>query len=357
MTHFPVTATNNPKLIPADVSRSFGDSFSDHMFLMEYDSGRGWHSGRIVPFGSVAMHPSSSALQYGQAIFDGSKGFRWANGDIHLFRPQAHVARLNNSAKRMCMPAVPCDQVMNAIVQLVALDQRWVPGERGTAIYIRQTMIGTEGLMSVRPSASYLYMAFLSPVGSYYAEGADPISILASERYVRAASNGGIGSAKAGANYGASLKAAEEAREQGFTQVLWLDSIHRKYLEEVGTMNIMVRLSDEIVTPPLSDSILPGVTRDSILTILRDWGMSVSERPISIDELMAAGRIGRLEEIWGVGTAAVVSPIGRLSYRGEEITVNGGQPGELTKRLYSTITALQYGDEPDSRGWTLPVPI
>ncbi|APH73141.1 branched-chain amino acid aminotransferase [Aquibium oceanicum] len=353
---FPVRLTESPKPLPKDVSKSFGDAYGDHMFLMDYDRERGWHDARIEPFRNISLHPSAAVVQYAQTIFDGSKGYRRADGGIHLFRPQVHVERLNRSAARLCMPPVDPDLVLDAMLRLTRIDSRWVPSEPGTAIYVRQTMIGTEGLMVVRPSNTYTFMIFLSPVGSYYAQGAGPVRILATEARVRAAANGGIGTAKAGANYAASLLAGVEAHAGGFSQVLWLDSIHRRYLEEVGTMNIFVKIGGEVVTPPLGDSILPGVTRDSALTLMREWGLAPSERPIDIEEVMAAGRDGRLEEMWGVGTAAVVSPVGELTYRGESVAINGGRTGPLVQRLYDAVTALQYGKAPDPYGWRVDVP-
>jgi branched-chain amino acid aminotransferase len=252
------------------------------------------------------------------------------------------------------MPAVDSDLVLQAMRELIALDRDWVPSKRGTAIYVRQTMVGNEGYMVVRPSRTYAYVIFLSPVGSYYSEGAGPTRILVSETRVRAA-KGAIGSAKAGANYAASLKVGREAIAAGWSQVLWLDSVHRRFLEEVGTMNIMVKIDGRILTPPLSDSILPGVTRDSVLVILRDWGMPAAEEPIDIADIMAAARSGGLEEMWGVGTAAVVSPVGELSYRNETITINGGKTGPLARRLFDELIGLHYGARPDTRGWTVAI--
>jgi branched-chain amino acid aminotransferase len=266
--HIPVTRAASQNPIPSELGASFGGYFSDHMFRMDYEKERGWRDPRIVPSGSLE-HPSSAAIQYAQSIFDGSKGYRHEDGSIRLFRPQAHIARLNRSAGELCMPAVDSDLVLQAMRELISLDRDWVPSKRGTAIYVRQTMVGNEGYMVVRPSKTYAYVIFLSPVGSYYSEGADPTRILVSETRVRAA-KGAIGSAKAGANYAASLKVGREAIAAGRSQVLWLDSVHRRFLEEVGTMNIMVKIGGRILTPPLSDSILPGITRDSALAILRD---------------------------------------------------------------------------------------
>jgi branched-chain amino acid aminotransferase len=327
------------------------------MFAMNYDAPQGWHDPRIVPFAPVAMHPSSSAIQYGQSIFDGFKGYDCGNAGIRLFRPQAHFARFNRSAERLCMPAIDPGLALQAVRSLIEVDRAWVPSQPGTAIYVRPTMIGTEGFMSVRPANSYLFLMFLSPVGAYYAEGAKPVRIMVATEHVRAASWGGVGFAKTGGNYAASLMAAKQAHEQGFTQVLWLDSTHRRYIEEVGTMNIMAKISGEVITPPLGDSILAGVTRDTTLTLMRDWGMRVSERPLAIDEVVAASEAGTLEEMWGTGTAAVVSPVGELSYKGQSIVINNGETGEVTKRLLQAITELQYAQAPDTHGWSVPVSV
>ncbi|MDX8533940.1 branched-chain amino acid aminotransferase [Mesorhizobium sp. VK25A] len=354
MHDIPVTRAAAHKPIPQDLKASFGDYFSDHMFQMEYTEGLGWHDPRIVPFGPLQLHPSSSVIQYAQAIFDGSKGYRREDGSIHLFRPQAHIARLNRSAGELCMPAVDPDLVLAAMRQLIDLDRDWVPAKRGNAIYVRQTMVGTEGYMVVRPSRTYTYLIFLCPVGSYYSEGAGPVRILVSETRVRAA-KGAIGSAKAGANYAASLKVGREAAAAGFSQVLWLDSVQRRYLEEVGTMNIMVKIGGRIFTPPLSDSILPGITRDSVLKLMRDWAMEVAEAPIDIEDVIAASRTGTLEEMWGVGTAAVISPVGELAWRGEKIVVNGGQTGPVAAKLFEHLTGLHAGTVPDSHGWSVAV--
>ena len=355
MPDFPIERTTRPKAIPVEIGVSFGDVFSDHMFRMDFTEGRGWHDPRIVPFGPLEILPSAAVIQYAQTIFDGSKGYRRADGGVHLFRPQAHIERLNRSAPQLCMPTVEPRMALDAMRQLVALDRPWVPAEPGAAIYVRQTMIGAEGLMVVRPAKTYTYLIFLSPVGSYYSEGAGPVRILVSETRVRAA-KGAIGSAKAGANYAASLRAGREAAAEGFSQVLWLDSVERRFLEEVGTMNIMVKIDGRIRTPPLSDSILPGVTRDSVLIMMREWGLDVADEPIDIEDVVEAGRSGALEEMWGTGTAAVISPVGQFAYRGETITVADGRPGPMVRRLYDALTDLQYGLAPDPHGWRVDVP-
>jgi branched-chain amino acid aminotransferase len=349
-----IERTSKPKAVPAEV-KTFGTIFTDHMLVMPYEEGRGWHAPKIVPWGEFGLDPATAMLHYGQAIFDGLKGFRGADGEIRLFRPQAHAERMNRSAERLCIPAMDVEQIVDSFMRLVDLERQWVPKQRGTAIYIRPTVIATEQMLGVRPAHKYIYFLILSPVGAYYAEGFAPVSILVEEQFTRAAP-GGLGAAKTPANYAASLLAAEHAKKKGFTQVLWLDGVERKWLEEVGTMNIMVKIDNEVVTPPLSDSILAGVTRDSALRLMRDWGLKVSERRVSIDEVIGAAKSGKLDEMWGTGTAAVVSPVGELGYGGQRIKVANGQMGPLTQKLYDAITAIQYGEAPDPHGWAVKVP-
>jgi branched-chain amino acid aminotransferase len=349
VTQIAITRTPKPKQPPADDSLQFGRVFTDHMFLMNYDAGKGWHSPRIEPYGPFTLDPATCVLHYGQAIFDGLKAFRGADGKIRLFRVRDHAARLNRSAHYLCIPELDVDMVEESIRALVEVDQNWVPRKPGTSLYIRPTVIATETFLGVHPSASYLYYVIIGPVGAYYKEGMNPVKILASDRYVRAV-QGGLGAAKTAGNYAASLFGAEEAQKAGYTQVLWLDGVHHRYLDEVGTMNIMLRIDDEIITPPLNGAILAGITRDSALTLLRDWGMRVSERPIAIDEVLAAAQAGRLE-MWGTGTAAVISPVGELGYKGERYVINGGKTGELTQKLYDAIVGIQYGTGPDPHGW------
>ena len=355
MTQFPITRTSTPKAKPDDDALSFGTVFTDHMFLMEYAAGRGWHSPRIVPYGPISMDPATTVLHYGQAIFDGLKAFRGADGRIRLFRPQRHAERVGISARIMSMPDIPADLVRQSFEALVSLEHAWVPGKPGTSLYLRPTIIATDVQLGVHPAHSYLYFLILSPVGSYYKEGVKPVKILASDDHVRAV-KGGLGEAKTAANYAASLAGQVEAERAGYTQTLWLDGVHRKYIDEVGTMNIMLRIGDEIITPPLSGTILNGVTRDSALTLMRDWGLKVSERAITIDEVMQAGRDGTLKEMWGTGTAAVVSPVGTLGYKGEAVLINGGETGEVTRRLYETIVGIQYARLADPHQWTSIVP-
>ena len=353
MTEIAITRTTNPKQPPADDTLAFGKVFTDHMFMMEYHEGQGWHDPRIVPYAPFSMDPACCVLHYGQAIFDGLKAFRGKDGQIRIFRLPDHAARVNRSGHYLCMPEIPEEMIIESIRALVEIDQRWVPSKHGTSLYIRPTVIATETFLGVHPSHSYLYYVIVSPVGAYYKEGMNPVRILATEKYVRAV-KGGLGAAKTAGNYAASLFGAEEAAKAGYTQVLWLDGVEHKYLDEVGTMNIMVKIGDEIATPPLNGAILDGMTRRSVLQLLRDWGMKVNERPISIDEVLAAAKAGTLE-MWGTGTAAVISPVGELGYKGEKYVINGGKTGVLTQKLYDTIVGIQYGTEPDPHGWARPL--
>jgi len=336
---------------PADDSAlGFGKIFTDHMFLMEYSQEKGWHNARIVPYGPIVLDPASMVLHYGQEIFEGLKAYRGSGGTICLFRPQMNFERMNRSALRLCMPGIPPDDQLQAVSALVRADRDWIPASRGTSLYVRPAMIATEAGLGVRPSAEYLFFILTGPVGNYYARGFEPVRILVEQRYVRAA-KGGLGEAKTGANYAASLLAAKNAKEKGYDQVLWLDAGLLENVEEVGTMNICFVIGDELVTPPLSGSILPGVTRDSVLRIARDWGWKVTERVVQMGQVSKAAKDGSLREVFGTGTAAVISPVGSLSYQGEEFTINGGRVGELSRRLFDEITGIQYGEIPDRYGW------
>jgi branched-chain amino acid aminotransferase len=339
---------------PKDRDLTFGTVFTDHMFVMDFQEEKGWYDPRVEPYGPFSLDPACAVLHYAQAVFDGLKAFRGRDGRVRLFRPQKHVERLNLSAQRLCIPPLDPDLALRSITTLVGLEKEWVPSTVGTSLYIRPTIIASEPFLGVRPAKAYIYYVILSPVGAYYPEGINPVKILVVDKYVRAV-EGGVGAAKTGVNYAASLYAAEEAKHAGFTQVLWLDGRERKYLDEVGTMNIMLRIGDEVITPPLGGTILAGVTRDSALTLMREWGLQVSERQIAIDEVREAAHRGTLREVWGTGTAAVISPVGELSYRGERIVINGGQIGELTQRLYDAIVGIQYATAPDPRGWTVLV--
>jgi branched-chain amino acid aminotransferase len=349
-----ITKATTLKPKPKDADLGFGQIFTDHMFLADFQEEKGWYDPRVEPYGPLAMDPAAAVLHYAQAIFDGLKAFRGVDGKIRLFRPQKHVERMNNSARRLCIPTLDPALALSSIVTLVGVERDWVPRTVGTSLYIRPIIVANEPFLGVRPAKSYLYFVILSPVGAYYPEGMAPVKILVVDKYVRAV-EGGMGGAKTSGNYAASLYAGEEAKHAGFTQVLWLDGVHRKYLDEVGTMNIMVKIGDEVVTPPLGGTILPGVTRDSVLALMRKWGLRVSERQLSIDDVVHAHQRGALKEVWGTGTAAVISPVGELAYKGERMVINGGAIGPLTQRLYDAIVGIQYGRAPDPDGWTLEV--
>lgn len=354
MIEIAIHRTGQRKPRPASTDLGFGQHFTDHMFLMDFEAGRGWHSPRLVPYAPLAIDPAASALQYGQAMFDGFKAIRGQDGKIRLFRPDRHCQRMAHGAGRMCMSAVSPDVMLQAVVELVRLDQDWVPSAPNTALYLRPTLIGTEPFLGVRPSRTFTFFIIASPVGAYYAEGFDPVSIWIEEECVRAA-RGGLGAVKAGANYAASLYAAERARAKGYAQVLWLDAAEHRYLEEVGTMNLFVAIGDALITPPLEGSILEGVTRNSILTLLREWKYEVIERPIAVDEIERAHTEGRLKEVFGCGTAAVISPVGELGYKDRRWIINDRKPGAMSQRLFHELTGIQQGRIPDHRGWLVAV--
>jgi branched-chain amino acid aminotransferase len=349
-----ITRSTNTKDKPKAKDLSFGTVFTDHMFLADFEEEKGWYDPRVEPYGPLSLDPATAVLHYGQSLFEGLKAFRGKDGTIRLFRPQKHVERLNRTAERMTIPPLDPDLVFRSWTTLVDVDRDWVPSSVGTSLYIRPTIIASEPFLGVRPARRYLYYVILSPVGPYYPEGLAPTRIKVIDTYVRAVA-GGLGDAKTAANYAASLYAAEEAKHEGFTQVLWLDGVHHKYIEEVGTSNIMLKIGDEVVTPPLGGTILAGVTRDSALALMRGWGMRVAERPITIDEVVEAAANGRLQEVWATGTAAVISPVGELAYKGRRLVVNEGRIGPVAQKLYDTIVAIQYGEAPDPHGWTLTV--
>ena len=347
--------TRNPRPRPAEDALGFGQHFSDHMFEMEWNAKDGWHGARIRPYGDISLDPAASVFHYGQAMFDGFKAFRGKDGVIRVFRPDMHCARIRDGAKRMCLPSVDAKFVEHALFKLLQVEESWVPVARGASMYVRPTLIGTEPFLGVRPAGRCLFFIIMSPVGAYYAEGAKPVKIWVEQEQVRAA-RGGLGAVKAGANYAASLFAAQRARDRGYAQVLWLDAAEHRYLEEVGTMNLFLRIGDELITPPLHGSILPGVTRDSVLRVLRDWGLRVSERDVSLDEVRQAHAAGELREVFGCGTAAVISPVGELGIGDERLVIAGGGTGEIATRLYDELTGIQYGEKPDRYGWMVAVP-
>jgi branched-chain amino acid aminotransferase len=349
-----IIKTSQPRPRVADPDLAFGEVFTDHMLIMDYTQGTGWHDARIEPYGPLPLDPATLVLHYGQAVFEGFKAFRFGAGEVVLFRPRDHIARLNASCARLCIPAVDETHALEALKRLVRMDADWVPRTFGCALYVRPVILATDPVLVVRPSRRYRFLTILSPVGAYYREGFRPVRILVSDRYVRAV-RGGLGAAKTPANYAASLLAAEEAKAAGFTQVLWLDGTQRSLVEEVGTMNIFFRLGDELVTPPLEGTILPGITRDCVIRLASHWGISVSERRISMPEVLDAHARGNLLEVFGSGTAAVISPVSELAFQGKSLIIARGQVGDWTQRLFDTLTGIQYGKMEDPFGWTVPV--
>lgn len=328
----------------------FGHYFTDYMFTMKYTAEKGWHDAKIEPNEPKPFDLATSVFHYAQGIFEGMKAFIQPDGSIAVFRPDQNWARMNRSATRMCIPNFPEDVVEEGLETLLKLEKDWIPTEKGTALYIRPTIVATRVMLGVHASTEYLFFIILSPVGSYYAHGLEPTKLIVEDYFVRSAI-GGTGEAKCLGNYAASMKAGELAEEKGFDQVLWLDAKEKKYVEEVGSMNMFFVIGDEVATPELVGSILPGITRKSCLQILRDKGYKVSERRISIDEVIAAAENGTLKEAFGTGTAAVISPVGLIRYREKDYTINGGKMGEITKMLYDTVTGIQYGTSPDVYGW------
>ncbi|HHT37434.1 MAG: branched-chain amino acid aminotransferase [Candidatus Wallacebacter cryptica] len=349
-----VSKTTTPKPKPSASELGFGTVYTDHMFIWDYSIEKGWHNPRIVPYGSLEIDPACIVLHYGQAVFEGMKAYLGPEGEVLLFRPEMNMARLNRSSERLSIPRFDEELALEAVKQLVALDRDWIPSEPGTSLYIRPFIIATDNYLGVRPSHTYKFIVILSPVGSYYEEGLNPVSIYVEPHYVRAV-RGGTGFAKAAGNYAGSLLAQLNAQAKGYAQVLWLDGIERKYVEEVGTMNVFFKIGGRLVTPDLSGSILPGVTRDSILQLLRFWQVPAEERRLSIEEVFQAHDEGQLSEAFGCGTAAVVSPIRRLEYNNRVIEIGGGKTGEITQKLYDTLTGIQTGRLPDPFGWVVKV--
>ncbi len=348
-TQIEITQTSKPKVKPPVKDLGFGKYFADHMFLSRYSKGAGWHSAQIVPYGAIPIEPGASSLHYGQALFEGMKAFKQSNGDVVLFRPEFNWQRICDGADRLCMQGPPKDLMLDGVRELVKLDRDWIPNQQGASLYIRPTLIGTESFLGVRPAEEFLFFIISSPVASYYAEGSAPIKIWIEEKYIRAAP-GGLGATKAGANYAASLKAALEAKKKNCAQVLWLDVTH-KYVEEVGTMNVFFVIGDEVVTPSLEGSILPGGVRDSVITLLKDMKVKITERKVSLAEIVEAHKNGSLKEAFGTGTAAVISPVGEFISNQLHLKINDGMKGPIATKLYDTISAIQYGELPDTHGW------
>lgn len=346
--------TTQPQVKPDQNNLGFGHYFTDHMFIMDYTEGKGWHDPRIIPYGPLQLDPSVMVFHYGQATFEGLKAYKSREGRILLFRPYANMERLNVSNERLCIPSIDVEFGVEAIRTLVNLEKEWIPEAEGTSLYIRPFVIATDAHVGVHPAHTYYFIIILSPVGAYYPEGINPVKIYVEDTYVRAV-KGGMGYVKTAGNYAASLKAQEEANQKGYTQVLWLDGVEKKYVEEVGTMNVFFKVDGEVITPALEGSILPGITRNSSIQLLKHWGVPVNERRISIQELYDAHAAGRLEEAFGTGTAAVISPIGELNYRGERITINNGETGPVARKLYDTITGIQGGKMEDPFNWAMEI--
>lgn len=333
-------------------SLGFGQIFTDHMFVLDYTEGQGWHDPRIIPYQPITLDPSSMVFHYGQTVFEGLKAYKTPEKEVLLFRPDQNFKRLNKSSERMSIPTLDEELVLEGLKQLVSIDRDWIPEAPGTSLYIRPFIIATEPYLGVSPSKTYQFIIIMSPVGSYYKEGINPVKILVEESYVRAV-KGGTGEAKTGGNYASSLKAQQKATEEGYSQTLWLDGKEHKYVEEVGSMNVFFIIDGKAITPALNGSILPGITRDSILTVLRDKGIEVEERRIAIDEIVEAHKAGTLQEAFGTGTAAVISPIGQFLVDGEELTINNNEIGATTQMLYDTLTGIQNGIVEDKFGWTI----
>ncbi len=345
-----IELTKNPAKKPEPGKPlGFGKIFTDHMFIMNYTEGQGWHDARIVPFQNISLSPAAMVYHYGQEMFEGLKAYKGTDGKAYLFRPDMNAKRANASNERLCIPEIPVEDFVQAVKAVVKVDEDWIPTEPGTSLYVRPFVIATDEFLGVAPSKTYLFMIILSPSGAYYASGLAPVGIWIEDEYVRAV-RGGIGFAKTGGNYAASLIAQVKAHDAGFSQVLWLDGVERKYIEEVGAMNIFFKIDGKIVTPALSGSILPGITRNSVLTLCRDWGYEVEERKISVDELLEAQKNGKLEECFGTGTAAVISPVGKLRYEDEVMVIGGGEIGPVSQKLYDTVTGIQTGAVADPYG-------
>ncbi len=350
-----ITKTTAPKAKPADESKlGFAKLFSDHMFLMDYTAGEGWHDPRIVPYAPFQMDPATVVFHYAQELFEGMKAYRTAANDIQLFRPECNGQRMQDSADRMCIPQIPVDDFVQAVKALVEVEKDWVPHIDGASLYIRPFVIATDVGLGVHASKKYTFCIICAPSGAYYAEGIDPVRIYVEDEYIRAAP-GLTGFTKCGGNYAASIKAGELAEQKGFAQVLWLDGVEKKYVEEVGSMNIMFKIDGKIYTAACTGTVLPGVTRRSCIELLQEWGYEVVEGPLDIADVMKAGHEGKLEEVFGTGTAAVISPVKELDWKGDKVFINDGKIGEVTQKLYDTMTGIQWGKLPDTKGWIVPV--
>lgn len=344
--------TTNPKEKPASDVLGFGHYFTDHMFILDYTEGIGWHDGRIVPYQPISLDPSAMIFHYGQSVFEGLKAYVTVDDGVLLFRPDRNFNRLNNSNDRLCIPKIDEEYALEALKQLVTVDREWVPNAPGTSLYIRPFIIATEANLGVHPATNYKFIIIMSPSGSYYKGGINPVKIMVEQQFVRAV-RGGTGEAKTGGNYASALKGQEIASKEGYAQTLWLDGKENRYVEEVGSMNIFFKINGTVITPELNGSILPGITRDSMIQVLKSKNIPVEERRISIDEVVAAHNNGTLEEVFGTGTAAVISPVGELKYLNDKFIINNGEIGEVSQMLYNTLTGIQNGSIEDTFGWTI----
>ena len=351
-----ITVTKNPHpgTLPPSNQLGFGTVFTDHMFVMDYTEKDGWHNARVVPYGPIALSPAASVLHYGTEVFEGLKAYRRPDGEVQLFRPWENIARLNRSCERLGLPQVDPDDALQAIKEVVRVDQDWVPSDPGTSLYIRPFLYSTDPTLALHGVHEASFVIILSPSGSYFSDGLKPVPIMVETEDVRAV-RGGTGEAKCGGNYGAANRAGERAEAKGYSQVLWLDGVERKYVEEVGSMNIMFKVDGEIYTAPTVGTVLPGITRMSCIELLKKWGYKVHEERFTIDFIMDAAKTGKLEEVFGTGTAAVISPVGGLTYEGDSEVINNGEIGEVTQKLYDTLTGIQFGKQADDMGWIVPV--
>ncbi|MBQ5755366.1 MAG: branched-chain amino acid aminotransferase [Oscillospiraceae bacterium] len=355
MLNIRIEKTTCPKAKPADESKlGFGKIFTDHMFVMDYTEGEGWHDPRVVPYGPFTLDPATVVFHYAQELFEGMKAYRTAEGKIQLFRPECNAQRFIDGCERMGIPPIPVEDFIQAVKALVKVDEEWVPHQDGSSLYIRPFIIATDVGLGVHASKHYIFSVIVAPSGAYYPEGINPVKIYVEDDYIRAAP-GLTGAVKCGGNYAASIKAGELAEQKGYTQVLWLDGVEKKYVEEVGSMNIMFKIDGKIYTAACTGTVLPGITRRSILELCQDWGYEVIEGKLAIADVMQAGRDGKLEEVFGTGTAAVVSPVKELTWKDEDVFIGDGKIGPLTQKLYDTLTGIQWGKLPDAKGWIDPI--
>lgn len=352
--NFSITLTKNPKAKPDPDKLPFGKIFTDHMFTMDYDPQKGWHDGKVIPYAPLELDPAASVFHYGQEMFEGLKAYKTKDGKVQLFRPDMIAKRTNNTNKRICIPEMDEDLYVEAVKTLVSVDKDWIPSKENTALYIRPFIIATQPFLGVAASDTYKFVIILSPVGPYYENGLAPTKIYVEDEFIRSAM-GGTGFAKIGGNYAAALIAEKKAHDMGYDQVLWLDAHDKKYVEEIGTSNAFFKIDGEIYTSSLVGTILPGITRASMIEVMKEWGYKVNETRFTIDDVFKAGEEGRLEEVFATGTAAVISPVGELHWKDHRLVINNNEIGELSQRLYDELYGIQTGEKEDTRGWIVPV--